>query len=107
MVVTLRADFFDRPLRYPRVGELLAARTEAVPPLSPDELERAIRAPAERAGVSVEPGVVAEIIADVAREPGALPAVQFAVTELYERRAGAWLTAASYAEIGRLLGSAR
>ena len=107
VVVTLRADFFDRPLRYPRVGELLAARTEAVPPLSPDELERAIRAPAERAGVSVEPGVVAEIIADVAREPGALPAVQFAVTELYERRAGGWLTAASYAEIGENLGSAR
>ena len=73
-MVTLRADFFDRPLRYPRVGELLAARTEAVPPLSPDELERAIRAPAERAGVSVEPGVVAEIVADVAHEPGALPA---------------------------------
>ena len=62
--------------------------------------------PRSAQGVSVEPGVVAEIVADVAREPGALPAVQFAVTELYERRAGAWLTAASYAE-WRVLRSAR
>ncbi len=49
VVVTLRADFYDRPLVYPRFGELLAARTEAVPPLTPDELEQAIRAPG-RAG---------------------------------------------------------
>ena len=43
VIVTLRADFYDRPLVYPRFGELLAERTEAVPPLTPDELEQAIR----------------------------------------------------------------
>ena len=32
VIVTLRADFYDRPLIYPRFGELLAERTEAVPP---------------------------------------------------------------------------
>ena len=56
VVVTLRADFYDRPLVYPRFGELLAERNEAVPPLTPDELEKAIRAPAERVGVTAEPG---------------------------------------------------
>ena len=39
VIATLRADFYDRPLIYPRFGELLADQTEAVPPLSPDELE--------------------------------------------------------------------
>ena len=32
VVVTLRADFYDRPLLHPRFGELLARRTEAVTP---------------------------------------------------------------------------
>ena len=70
MIVTLRADFYDRPFVYPRFGELLAEGTEAVPPLTPDELERAIRGPAERIGVRPEPGLVAEMIADVAHQPG-------------------------------------
>ena len=63
VIVTLRADFYDRPLVYPRFGELLASRTEAVSATQPDELEQAIRGPAERAGVRLEPGLVAEIIA--------------------------------------------
>ena len=61
------------PSIYPRFGELLAARNEAVPPLTPDELEQAIRRPAQGVGVTPEPGLVAEIIADVAHQPGALP----------------------------------
>ncbi len=32
VIVTLRADFYDRPLVYPRFGELLGEGTEAVPP---------------------------------------------------------------------------
>ena len=39
---TLRADFYDRPLAYPRFGELMGRSTEVVTPLAPDELERAI-----------------------------------------------------------------
>ena len=61
VIATLRADFYDRPLTYPRFGDLLAARTEAVPPLTADELEQAIRAPAERVGVRPRAGLVAEI----------------------------------------------
>ena len=48
VIATLRADFYDRPLVYPRFGRLLASRTETVAPLQPDELEQAIRGPAER-----------------------------------------------------------
>ena len=49
VIATLRADFYDRPLVYPRFGRLLASRTETVAPLQPDELEQAIRGPG-RAG---------------------------------------------------------
>jgi WD40 repeat protein/DNA-binding SARP family transcriptional activator len=105
VIVTLRADFYDRPLVYPRVGELLAEATEAVPPLTPDELERAIRGPAERVGVRPEPGLVAEMIADVAHQPGALPLLQYALTELFERRDDDRLTLAAYREIGGIAGA--
>ena len=56
VVVTLRADFYDRPLRHRAIGELLRRGTEVVTPMSPDELERAITGPAERVGVRFEPG---------------------------------------------------
>ncbi|MGA9159268.1 MAG: BTAD domain-containing putative transcriptional regulator [Actinomycetota bacterium] len=105
VIATLRADFYDRPLLYPRFGELLAQRTEAVPALTPDELEQAIRAPAEGVGVSPEPGLVAEMIADVAHQPGALPLLQYALTELFERREEGRLTLTSYQDIGGVGGA--
>ncbi|HEX6843657.1 MAG TPA: BTAD domain-containing putative transcriptional regulator, partial [Actinomycetota bacterium] len=105
VVATLRADFYDRPLVAPRFGELLASRTVAVPPLTPDELEQAIRSPAELAGVTVEPGVVAEMIADVAHQPGALPLLQYALTELFDRRDGSRLTLDAYERLGRVAGA--
>src|SRR5215210_5763111 len=105
VIVTLRADFYDRPLVYPRFGELLAERTEAVPPLIPDELEQAIRGPAERVGVRPDPGLVAELIADVAHQPGALPLLQYALTELFERRDEDQLSLAAYQEVGGVAGA--
>ena len=41
--------------------------------MSPREVERAITGPAERAGVRIDRGLVAEIVADVAEHPDALP----------------------------------
>jgi WD40 repeat protein/DNA-binding SARP family transcriptional activator len=105
VIVTLRADFYDRPLVYPRFGELLAERTEAVPPLIPDELEQAIRGPAERVGVRPEPGLVAELIADVAHQPGALPLLQYALTELFERRDEGRLSLSAYQDVGGVAGA--
>lgn len=105
VVITLRADFYDRPLVHPRFGQLLAERTEAVPALTPDELEQAIRGPVQRIGVQADPGLVAEMIADVAHQPGALPLLQYALTELFEHREGDRLTLASYEAIGRIGGA--
>ncbi len=105
VIVTLRADFYDRPLAYPRFGELLGARTEVVPPLTPDELEQAIRGPAERVGVHPEPGLIAEMIADLAHQPGALPLLQYALTELFERREGNSLTLETYQALGGVTGA--
>jgi hypothetical protein len=102
--VTLRADFYDRPLLYEGFGELLHARTEVVVPLSAHELERAIVGPVERVGATVAPALVAQLIADVGDQPGALPLLQFAMTELFERRVDSTLTSGAYIEIGGVSG---
>ena len=73
VLVTLRADSFDRPLAYPGFGQLLGSRTETVTPLTPAELELAIAGPPERIGVTVEPQLIAEIVADSAGRLGTLP----------------------------------
>ncbi len=104
-VATLRADFYDRPLAYSGFAELMRARTEPVVPLSPQELERAIAGPAENVGVTVEPALVAQVVADVAEQPGALPLLQYAMTEVFDGRSNATLSAQAYREIGGVSGA--
>ncbi len=104
VVATLRADFFDQPLSVRGFGDLLAERTEAITPMSPEQLERAIAGPAEHVGLEVEPGLIAAMVTDVADRPGALPLLEFALTELAEREEGA-LTLDAYRRIGGVSGA--
>jgi serine/threonine protein kinase len=105
VVVTMRADFYDRPLLYPGFSELMRQRTEVVVPLTSDELERAIIGPAVRAGLELEPGLVAAIVQDVGQQPGTLPLLQYALTELVEQRQRRTLTLAAYKASGGVLGA--
>lgn len=105
VIITLRADFYDRPLRYPLFGEMLREQMETVLPLSADELERAIINPAVNAGVKFEDGLVPSIIDDVSYQPGALPLLQYALTELFERRDKRTLTHDAYREMGGTVGA--
>ena len=105
VVLTLRADFYDRPLGHRAMGELLRRGTEVITPMSPDELERAIDGPAERVGVRFEPGLLAEIVAEVAARAGALPLLQYALTELFEQRRGAVVELTSYRAMGGVSGA--
>jgi WD40 repeat protein/class 3 adenylate cyclase len=105
VVATLRADFYDRPLLYRGFADLFKSRVEAVVPLSAEELERAISGPAKRVDVSLEPGLVAAMLGDVAEEPGALPLMEYALTELFERRDGRTLFLEAYREIGGVSGA--
>jgi hypothetical protein len=105
VIITLRADFYDRPLHYPQFGELVRNRLETIMPLSAEELENAIARPAERVGVVFELGLVSAIIADVNYQPGALPLLQYALTELFEQRQGRLLTRDAYQSIGGTVGA--
>lgn len=104
-IITIRADFFDKPLMYAEFGGLVRDRFEVVLPLNREELERTIVGPAEKAGAKVEPELVERIVDEVAVEPGALPLLQYAMTELFERRTGITLTLQSYKDTGGVLAS--
>jgi WD40 repeat protein/serine/threonine protein kinase len=105
VVITLRADYYDRPLHYPDIGPLVRAHQETLLPLSAEELERAIVNPAQQAGVTFEQGLVATIIEDATNQPGALPLMQFALTELFEQRSGTIFTRSAYQAIGGAAGA--
>lgn len=105
VVITLRADFYDRPLLHPAFGELIAGRTHAVTPMRSEELERAIVGPAESTGASFEPGLIAAIMSDVANEPGSLPLLQYALTELFEQRVQSTLKLEVHRGMGGISGA--
>ncbi|MFL5799187.1 MAG: extracellular solute-binding protein [Actinomycetota bacterium] len=105
VIVTLRADFYDRPLMYSGFGDLLAGRTYAVTPLSTEELERAVAGPAEAVGARLEPNLLAEIVAEVGGRPAALPLLQYALTELFEGRTGSTLTLEAWRRVGGASGA--
>ena len=68
--------------------EVFAPGVVNVLPMTADELEAAVVGPAERAGVKVEPALLAALVADAADRPGTLPLLEYALTELFDQRTG-------------------
>ncbi len=55
--------------------------------------------------MTFEDGLVAQIIDEMHYQTGALPLLQYALTELFERRQGRQLTRAAYHELGGAVGT--
>src|SRR5215210_1511749 len=105
VVVTMRADFLHRPLLCPEFGELFKEGMVGVTSPSDDDLAAAIERPAEAAGVRFEAGLVSRIIADVRDQPGGLPLLQYALTELFAARPADLIAAGTYETTGGVLGA--
>jgi hypothetical protein len=83
LILTLRADFYGRALRHRPLADGLQGHVENLGPMNRQELQAAIRHPAERAKVSFEPGLVESVLDDVENKPGSLPLLQFALREMW------------------------
>ena len=105
VLLTLRADFLDRPLRYPEFGDLLATGTVMVATPGRDDLAEAIIRPASNVGVGLEPGLAEHIVGDIADQPGALPLLQYSLTELFASRRSDRLTLEGYQRSGGVFGA--
>ncbi|MCB0163947.1 MAG: WD40 repeat domain-containing protein [Anaerolineae bacterium] len=105
VVITLRADFYAHCGQYEQLRLLLAKQQEYIGPMSQTELRAAIEQPAERGDWQLEPGLVDLLLADVGREPGALPLLSHALLETWQRRRVRTMTLAGYAQAGRVQGA--
>ncbi len=105
VVVTLRADFYDRPLEHPALAALVSGGLVTVVPPTIDELVDAIERPAATVGLALEPGLPMRIAGDVVGQSGGLPLLQYALTELVERRGTDLLTGVDYEAIGTVRGN--
>jgi hypothetical protein len=74
-----------------KLSDRLAPAQVNIGALTREELRESITAPAKLADLEFEPGLVERILNDVGREPGRLPLVEFALTELWQRREGSRL----------------
>ncbi|MCA9905455.1 MAG: TIR domain-containing protein, partial [Anaerolineae bacterium] len=110
VVLTMRADFYDRPLQDPQLGPLFNTHAEAILPLTINELWDAIEQPARLpdVGLTFDPGLVADIVFTLREQErtlaGALPLLQFTLERLFVARAGHRLTRAAYMAIGGVQG---
>ena len=77
-----------RPAALPRPVRAAGARLDGVRPAAAHPTSWSGRSSTRptRAGCEFEAGLVSRIVADVGDQPGSLPLLQYALTELYERR---------------------
>ena len=85
-VTTLRADFYHRCVEQLALAELLRAGSYPLAAPGVGALHEMITRPVARAGLSFEAELPERILDDTGAEPGALPLMAFALSELYENR---------------------
>ena len=105
LIATMRADFLGNALSYRPFADLLQNADIKLGPMNRKELSQVIVKPADKLGVSFEAGLVERILDDVDSEPGNLPLLEFALTQLWKQRKSKQLTHTAYEEIGKVQGA--
>ncbi|MEM9456891.1 MAG: CHAT domain-containing protein [Myxococcota bacterium] len=101
VIISMRADFIGECAQHRGLREQIEG-LRLIPPMSADELRNAIEAQGNAVGLRYETGLCELILDDLKEEPGAMPLLQHALQELYERRHGRWLRVEAYEELGRV-----
>ena len=100
VVLGVRADFYAACSPYPDLVDAVQRSQLLVGPMSPEELRRAVSAPAVQAGCAVESALLARVVAEATGQPGSLPLVSHALRETWRRRRGNTLTVSGYEAAG-------
>lgn len=105
VLATARPDSLD-VLVTAGTSDVVSDAVQFLAPLSDDDLKRAVTAPVDAVpGLWFEPGLPERIVADAGNEPGRMPLVQFALTELWHQRSSSMLTHAAYDAFGGVAGA--
>jgi formylglycine-generating enzyme required for sulfatase activity len=103
----MRADFIEPCLRYDSLRQLIQNNAEYLPYLRGLDLLEAITEPAKLQGYEVTNDLLNKILEDIQQEPGFLPLLEFALTQLWQKRDEAEhrLTLDTYEAIGGIVGA--
>jgi len=109
VIATVRDDLLGRVAAIPALGRIPEQNLYVVRGVEPNAVPEIVVGPARAAGFRLddEPAVVAEAAELLAKDAGALPLVQFALTRWWERRdrAAGVLPRAAWHEIGGIAGA--
>ena len=100
VVITMRSDFMGEVAALRALNEEVQNHLENVPPMNLEELRHAMECQAGVVGLQFEPGLSKQILDDIEGEPGAMPLLQHALWELWNRRHGRWLKSQTYEDFG-------
>jgi len=107
LLLSMRADFYDRPLQYNNFGKLIENHHVAVTPMTLADLYDVVQKPAQLpdVGLTFDDGLVTEMVFAVREETAALPLLQFTLDQLFEARNGHKLTLQAYQDLGGIQGA--
>jgi WD40 repeat protein len=100
LLLTMRADFLGKALAYRPFADVLQQAAVMLGPMNCEELRATIEKPAAQCGVTIEDGLIERILDAVGDEPGNLPLLEFALTEMWYKQREHTLTHAAYDDIG-------
>ncbi|GAA3064931.1 WD40 repeat [Actinokineospora globicatena] len=105
VVYGLRADFYPRCAEYPPLRAAAFEGQVLVGPMSEEDLREAVLFPAQRAGLTVEPGLVELLLRDLGSatrtgQAGRLPLLAHALRVTWQQRHGSTLTVRGYQATG-------
>ncbi|WP_214110629.1 nSTAND1 domain-containing NTPase [Acrocarpospora catenulata] len=103
VVVGVRADFIGH--LDPGLVAAVAEAQLLVGPPAAAELREIVLRPAARAGLFVDPDLLATVLADTTAQPGSLPLLSHALQETWRHRSGERLTLAAYQRVGGVNGA--
>jgi WD40 repeat protein len=121
VVLGVRADFYGRCTTFPDLAAALEGGQVIVDAMTTAQIREAIVEPARAVGLTVQPGLVDVLLADLgadrdgadgpgeqtsgAYEPGRLPLLAHALRETWQQRTAATLTVEAYHRSGGLRGA--
>ena len=100
LVLTLRADFCEQAYKYEPFTNALQDADLKLSAMNRESLQLAIECPATLKQVELEAGLAERILNEVGQEPGNLPLLEFALTQLWAKQQRRKLTHQAYTEIG-------
>lgn len=102
VILTMRADYWGECAPYGALREAMQAHQQLIAPMTSQELWQAMEEQSAEVGLRFQADLPSMILEDVQGEPGAMPLLQHALLELWNRRHGRWLRVDEYRDLGRV-----